>query len=109
MINAELCLLMEPSPTWACNHGAESFGARRLPIMPTYLVMVNWSWRQGHELVLHILYQLFAEHSCSDTDSGASTSAAYDKFLLSLVGISLYSPMGFAYLLNSLVLVSEFD
>jgi hypothetical protein len=77
--------------------------------MPTYLVMVNWSWREGHELVLHIVYQLFAEHSCSDTDSGASASAAYDKFLLSLVGISMYSPMEFTYLLNNLVLVPESD
>jgi len=40
---------------------------------------------QGHELGLHVLYQLFADHACSDLDQPISTSAAYDQFLLSLV------------------------
>lgn len=40
---------------------------------------------QGHELGLHVLYQLFADHACSDVDQPTSTSAAYDQFLLSLV------------------------
>lgn len=40
---------------------------------------------QGHELALHVLYQLYAEKACSTLDVAASTSAAYDQFLLSLV------------------------
>ena len=46
----------------------------------------DFSWlAQGHELGLHVLYQLYADHACTDVDQPTSTSAAYDQFLLSLV------------------------
>ncbi|KAG0626679.1 hypothetical protein M758_2G143300 [Ceratodon purpureus] len=47
-------------------------------------VLADYHAHKGHELGLHVLYQLFADHACSDVDQPTSTSAAYDQFLLSL-------------------------
>jgi hypothetical protein len=42
--------------------------------------------RQGHEMALHVLYQLYAEQASNSSEIAVSTTAAYDQFLLSLVG-----------------------
>uniref|UniRef100_A0A7I4CYA0 Symplekin n=1 Tax=Physcomitrium patens TaxID=3218 RepID=A0A7I4CYA0_PHYPA len=47
-------------------------------------VLADYQAHKGHELVLHVLYQLFAEHACSDVEQPMSTSLAYEQFLLSL-------------------------
>jgi symplekin len=47
-------------------------------------VLADYQAHKGHELGLHVLYQLFADNACSDVDQPISTSAAYDQFLLSL-------------------------
>jgi hypothetical protein len=41
--------------------------------------------KQGHEVALHVLYQLYAEQASNSSEIAASTTAAYDRFLLSVV------------------------
>ncbi|KAH8955472.1 hypothetical protein BDL97_08G140600 [Sphagnum fallax] len=47
-------------------------------------ILADYQSHKGHEVALHVLYQLYAEQASNSSEIAASTTAAYDRFLLSV-------------------------
>jgi symplekin len=47
-------------------------------------ILADYQNHKGHEVALHVLYQLYAEQASNSSEIAASTTAAYDRFLLSV-------------------------
>ncbi|CAK9236326.1 unnamed protein product [Sphagnum troendelagicum] len=47
-------------------------------------ILADYQSHKGHEVALHVLYQLYAEQASNSSEIAASTTAAYDHFLLSV-------------------------
>jgi hypothetical protein len=47
-------------------------------------ILADYQSHKGHEMALHVLYQLYAEQASNSSEIAVSTTAAYDQFLLSL-------------------------
>jgi symplekin len=48
-------------------------------------ILADYQSHKGHEVALHVLYQLYAEQASNSSEIAASTTLAYDRFLLSVV------------------------
>ncbi|CAK9233640.1 unnamed protein product [Sphagnum troendelagicum] len=47
-------------------------------------ILADYQSHKGHEMALHVLYQLYTEQASNSSEIAVSTTAAYDQFLLSL-------------------------
>ncbi|KAH9555778.1 hypothetical protein CY35_08G133900 [Sphagnum magellanicum] len=47
-------------------------------------ILADYQSHKGHEVALHVLYQLYAEQASNSSEIAASTTVAYDRFLLSV-------------------------